>query len=238
MAGTGQAAATRRSDAFYIYTDLAGQPITPFHLNGDFTLWINGGPADDFVQPIPPFRDDHVYNFQITAPGGPLTFAVGDTFTADNTGAYTVEVIRKGSKSSGTGVINSLKGVAKLLGLAVGELIARIKGLGPAWDGLVAGWQIKKGVDLFEEFNNPDYRARLIDEMYNSDERGPRFRKKVDDGVATGCALIGCTATSWNELTPEQQRDEDIFLSVCVNLGGPGFCSNWLLPTFMSKWLE
>jgi hypothetical protein len=83
------------SDAFYIYTDDAGNPIIPWHPTEfyNWTLWINGGPADNFVSPIPPYSPEHVYTFEMLAPGGPLTFAVGDTYTIDNTGAYTVSVV-------------------------------------------------------------------------------------------------------------------------------------------------
>lgn len=99
VSGVGQANGSSYSDAFYIYTDGAGNPIDPIHFPApdffyDWSLWINGGPADDDVQPIPTYDPGHIYTFAITAPGGPLTFAVGDTGTGDNTGAYTVTVTR------------------------------------------------------------------------------------------------------------------------------------------------
>ncbi len=94
ITGVGQAAGTAWSDAFYVYTDYSGQPITPVHPTSfhNWTLWINGGPADNFVQPIPPYSPDHRYTLIINAPGGPLTFGVGDTLTWDNSGAYIVTV--------------------------------------------------------------------------------------------------------------------------------------------------
>ncbi len=94
ISGVGQASASQYSDAFYIYTDSAGNPITPVHPTQyyNWTLWINGGPADNFVSPIPPYNPSHVYTFTINAPGGPLNFAVGDTYTSDNTGAYKVTI--------------------------------------------------------------------------------------------------------------------------------------------------
>jgi hypothetical protein len=55
-------------------------------------LWINGGPADAFVDPIPPYNPDHVYVFHIHVPEGPLTFAVGDCYTIDNAGEYQIVV--------------------------------------------------------------------------------------------------------------------------------------------------
>lgn len=97
VSGTGQAAGTQYSDAFYVFTDNHGVPITPIHYAppkyyDTWELWINGGPSDYYVQPIPAFKNDHVYSFAMKAPGGPLTFAVGDTKTNDNTGFYTVTV--------------------------------------------------------------------------------------------------------------------------------------------------
>jgi hypothetical protein len=92
--GTGQASATEWSDAFYIFTDAQGSPVEPYHPDGwfNFTLWINGGPADSFVDPIPPYNPAHVYVFYIVVPEGPLTFAVGDAYTIDNSGEYQVFV--------------------------------------------------------------------------------------------------------------------------------------------------
>lgn len=106
VSGFGQAAGSQHSDAFYVFTDEAGNPVEPWHPTEyyNWSLWINGGPADAWVQPIPAYRGDHVYTFQIHAKGGKLTFAfgVGDIFTEDNTGAYTV-TIRKGRRPAGDG---------------------------------------------------------------------------------------------------------------------------------------
>jgi hypothetical protein len=92
--GTGQASSTEWSDAFYIFTDDEGNPVEPWHITEgyNFTLWINGGPADAFVDPIPPYNPNHVYVFQIDAPEGSLTFAVGDAYAVDNTGEYQIVV--------------------------------------------------------------------------------------------------------------------------------------------------
>jgi hypothetical protein len=100
--GTGQAAGTQRSDAFYIFTDSAGNPVTPFRLpDGGFTLWINDGPAENYVNPIPAYRADHNYSFSIFAPGGRIkfSFGVGDLATGDNSGAYTVTISGGGQPS-------------------------------------------------------------------------------------------------------------------------------------------
>jgi uncharacterized repeat protein (TIGR01451 family) len=94
VSGTGQASGTAWSDAFYIYTDFQGNPVPPTHptTHYNYTLWINDGPADAYVSPIPAYRPDHVYTFPINAPGGRLRFAVGDELSGDNSGEYTITV--------------------------------------------------------------------------------------------------------------------------------------------------
>jgi hypothetical protein len=94
VTGTGQASGTQWSDAFYVFTDYDGNPMEPWHpeLEYNFTLWINGGVVDAFLEQIPPYNPDHVYVFQIDVPEGPLTFAVGDAYTIDNAGEYRVIV--------------------------------------------------------------------------------------------------------------------------------------------------
>ena len=89
--GIGQAAGDAWSDAFYIYTTPSGEPWQPWHPN-QWVLWINGGPSDNWVNPIPSYSATHVYSFVVNAIGGPLTFSVGDTGTFDNTGGYTITV--------------------------------------------------------------------------------------------------------------------------------------------------
>ena len=98
VSGTGQASGCGHSDAFYIYADCNNQPYNPpIHyapplFTYTWMLWINGGPSDNFVSPVQAYRADHIYTVTITAPGGVLNFAVGDTNTGDNTGAYTVMI--------------------------------------------------------------------------------------------------------------------------------------------------
>jgi hypothetical protein len=90
VSGKGQAAGSAYSDAFYIFTDDAGNPVTPYHLV-DFSLCINQQPVDNYVA-IPPYRTDHHYQFKIVLPGHPqhLTFGVCDTYTVDNAGRFTI----------------------------------------------------------------------------------------------------------------------------------------------------
>lgn len=94
VSGYGQAAGSAYSDAFYIFTDGAGNPISPNHLD-PFGLYINSQPADAYVQ-VPPYQADHTYTFVIRATGRPLhfSFAIGDSFTPDNSGAFTITITR------------------------------------------------------------------------------------------------------------------------------------------------
>ncbi len=91
VSGTGQAAGTQSSDAFYFFTDAEGKQIDPKYPAG-WVLRINGQLASDMIpsQQVPSYNSDHVYTFDVNAPGGKLTFGVSDVTTSDNTGSYTV----------------------------------------------------------------------------------------------------------------------------------------------------
>ena len=88
--GSGQAAGKKYSDAFYIYTDEQGNPITPTRVPVFATLCINEKPSSEFVQPIPPYSETHMYTVTVNAPGGHLTFGVCDDNLSDNTGSFTI----------------------------------------------------------------------------------------------------------------------------------------------------
>ncbi len=92
VSGTGQAAGTQWSDAFYIYTDSSGQPITPWHPTDyyNWSLWINELPVDSFLASIPSYDPTHIYSFTISVPTGYINFAVGDLSADDNTGSYVI----------------------------------------------------------------------------------------------------------------------------------------------------
>jgi len=93
--GIGQASGTEWSDAFYIYSDSDGNPIQPWHPTEfyNWSLWINSEPVDALVSSIPAYSSSHIYVFIVDAPGGQLTFAVGDTGTDDNSGSYTISIL-------------------------------------------------------------------------------------------------------------------------------------------------
>ncbi|MCA1567762.1 MAG: right-handed parallel beta-helix repeat-containing protein [Acidobacteria bacterium] len=94
VTGVGQASGTNYSDAFYIFADGNGNPITPQHYASQYnwTLAINSQPAESFIpgQQVPAYRPDHRYTFRINAPGSPLTFGVGDGYGPDNSGRYVI----------------------------------------------------------------------------------------------------------------------------------------------------
>lgn len=96
VTGIGQASGTQFSDAFYLLTDHAGNPIIPYHPTSEYNwvLWINGQHAENLIegQQVPVYRSDHSYTFRINAPGGKLTFGVGDIYTVDNAGSYSVSI--------------------------------------------------------------------------------------------------------------------------------------------------
>jgi len=94
--GTGKASGAQQSDAFYVFTDFNGEIIEPMRYTEfyNFTLWVNGEPADTLVDPIPPYNPYHVYQVTINAPGGRLVFAVGDVYTIDNDGYYTIVILK------------------------------------------------------------------------------------------------------------------------------------------------
>lgn len=91
VSGTGQASAAAYSDAFYVYTDNAGNPITPEH-HPDFSLCINDQPVDNYMV-IPPYHSNHTYQLALSVSDSPrFTFGVCDTYTADNTGSFGITV--------------------------------------------------------------------------------------------------------------------------------------------------
>ncbi len=93
--GSGQAAGAVQNDAFYIFTDGAGSPVTPVASTAG-TLKINGQPPASWLSEIPPYNAQHYYSFRYFAGNvpAPLQFATGDLFTGDNSGAFVLRVDR------------------------------------------------------------------------------------------------------------------------------------------------
>jgi hypothetical protein len=105
VSGVGQSAGTDFNDAFYVYTDGSGNPVTPFNdpsfyqLTFGTTTLVPLDPAQDIknflVGPIPAFDSGHTYTFDInTGVSMPtqLHFGVSDGDFADNSGAYTIRI--------------------------------------------------------------------------------------------------------------------------------------------------
>lgn len=94
VSGVGQASAGDYSDAFYVFADGNGNPVTPRHPTEQYNwvLSINGRHAEEFIpgKQVPAYRPDHRYTFKLNAQSGPLTFGVGDVAVDDNTGRYVV----------------------------------------------------------------------------------------------------------------------------------------------------
>jgi parallel beta-helix repeat protein len=90
VTGVGQASGTTYSDAFYLFAQGNGTPITPSHPQ-EWALALNGQKIDNFlVGGVPAYRPDHRYVVRLRVPAGPLTFGVSDGFGGDNSGQYTI----------------------------------------------------------------------------------------------------------------------------------------------------
>lgn len=92
VSGSGQAAGTQLTDAFYLYTDSSGNPVSPTHYDM-FTLAINGFPTSHYLSTIPAYQPSHTYTFTIAlSDSAPIFFGVNDNNFSDNSGAFTVTV--------------------------------------------------------------------------------------------------------------------------------------------------
>lgn len=106
VTGGGQSAGIAFNDAFYLYLDEKGKLVPPSYVL-PFNLYIDGVPALNHIigQTLPDYRNDHVYSFQIDVGPTPrqINFAIGDSYTVDNDGAFTIAI----SDSSSTTIIDS-----------------------------------------------------------------------------------------------------------------------------------
>ncbi len=137
VSGVGQSLAAMFNDAFYLYTDNSGTPITPsndpnfYQMTIGTTTLVGLNPAQDvknfLVGPIPTYDSSHIYTFDInTGVNAPtqLHFGVSDGDFADNSGAYTIMVTQVAAPEASTWAM-MLAGFAAL-GLAA---VNRRKGL-------------------------------------------------------------------------------------------------------------
>ena len=130
VSGVGQSLGTAFNDAFYLYTDSAGNPITPpvndpsyYQMTFGTATLVAFDPAQDvknfLVGPIPAYNSSHTYTFDInTGVSTPtqLHFGVSDGDFSDNSGAYTITVTQAAVPEASTWAM-MLAGFA-VLGLA------------------------------------------------------------------------------------------------------------------------
>jgi hypothetical protein len=91
VSGYGQASSTEYSDAFYIYTDTSGNPITP-HTSTCWVMYMNGSTADGSVG-LPSYDSSHSYSFTMNmSQPGTINFGICDGQSSDNTRYLTVTV--------------------------------------------------------------------------------------------------------------------------------------------------
>jgi hypothetical protein len=89
--GTGKDSGTSDSDAYYIFTNYEGQPVAPLTAR-EFGLYVDGQRlADIYPQG---YQTSHEYTFNLNVGSDPraIKFAIGDGYTADNSGYFTIKV--------------------------------------------------------------------------------------------------------------------------------------------------
>jgi hypothetical protein len=96
VSGTGQAAGSAYTDAFYLFTDGEGENIPPNPID-ESILTINSNLAYTMIpnKVRPAYQADHIYSFEIKAPGGVLVFGIQDGYTADNAGALFLSLCQR-----------------------------------------------------------------------------------------------------------------------------------------------
>jgi hypothetical protein len=96
VSGTGQAAGSAYNDAFYLFADGEGDNIPPEHPD-EWILTINSSLAHTLMpdKRLPAYNPDHVYRFEIDAPGGVLVFGIMDGFAGDNTGTLSISLCQR-----------------------------------------------------------------------------------------------------------------------------------------------
>jgi len=116
VTGTGEASATRLNDAFYIFTDLAHNPVAPANSSQYYQLAVRTSTLQPFqpafeakhsivyhvassseVTPtyVPGYNANHTYNFVVdlnTVSLNQLHFGVSNGNFRDNSGAFSIDV--------------------------------------------------------------------------------------------------------------------------------------------------
>lgn len=96
ISGTGQAIDVHGwTDAFYVYTNGQQTPVKPWHKSvlPSWVLTIDSGPGDPYIiGGISAYHSSHAYAFTMNAPGGQISFGVGNMQPQDNTGGYTITI--------------------------------------------------------------------------------------------------------------------------------------------------
>jgi hypothetical protein len=96
VSGTGQAAGSASTDAFYLFADGDGENIPPDHPD-EWILTINSNLAHTLIrnERLPAYNSDHVYSFEIEAPDGVLVFGIKDGYAADNSGTLYINLCQR-----------------------------------------------------------------------------------------------------------------------------------------------
>ncbi len=96
VSGTGQAAGSAYTDAFYLFTDGEGENIPPAHID-ESILTINSSLAYTMIpnERRPSYNADHVYSFEIEAPDGVLVFGIKDGYATDNSGTLYISLCQR-----------------------------------------------------------------------------------------------------------------------------------------------
>jgi hypothetical protein len=96
LSGTGQAAGSDFSDAFYQFTQ-NGQPLAQ-PLLGQFDLEIDGQRAIDTLElreNPPAYHTSHRYTvtYDVGATPRPIAFRISDSIVDDNSGSFTIQIL-------------------------------------------------------------------------------------------------------------------------------------------------
>lgn len=96
ISGSGQAAGNSSSDAFYLFTDEAGEPRDPPETEM-FDLEIDGERAIyQIASDLPAYNPDHVYSvyYNVGSTARRIAFRISDDVVGDNSGQFTITVIQ------------------------------------------------------------------------------------------------------------------------------------------------